>query len=121
MAHLITPMTIGGADYCCDPTTRHTPVILTGAATEIAPDEWEIFRATADGDEESNPEAASASSVSGTVSFGVCCASQVELEVWGEIETLNDGYDGLEMRLNGVQQFFHESTSTTEDGRDSIG
>lgn len=58
--------------------------------------------------------------VSGTVVFGVCCASQVVLEVWGEIETLNDGYDWLEVRLNGVREFYHESTSTTEDPWDSI-
>ena len=121
MAHLITPITVEGVEVCCDPATRHTPVVLIESATEIAADEWEIFRATAYGDEISNSDAKSTEeAVSGTVVFGVCCASQVVLEVWGEIETLNDGYDWLEVRLNDVRAFYHESTKTTEDPWDSI-
>ena len=120
MAHLITPITVESVEVCCDPATRHTPVVLIESATEIEADEWELFRATASGDSESNPSAETIDPVSGTVVFGVCCASQVVLEVWGEIETLNDGYDWLEVRLNGVRAFYHESTKTTEDPWDSI-
>ena len=120
MAHLITPITVEGVEVCCDPATRHTPVVLIESATEIATDQWEVFRATAYGDEITNSDAKSAGVVAGTVVFGVCCASQVVLEVWGEIETLNDGYDWLEVRLNGVRAFYHESTSTSTDPWDSI-
>ena len=121
MAHLITPISVEGVEVCCDPATRHTPVVLIESASEIAADEWEVFRANAYGDENSNSDATSTEqAVSGTVVFGVCCASQVVLEVWGVIETLNDGYDWLEVRLNGTREFYHESVSTTEDPWDAI-
>ncbi len=90
MAHLITPITVEGVEVCCNPATRHTPVVLIEAASEIAPDQWEIFRATAYGDEITNSDAKSTEeAVSGTVVFGVCCASQVILEVCGEIANDN--------------------------------
>lgn len=120
MAHLIAPITVEGNELCCDPTNRRTTEVLIEAATEIALGEWEIYRATASGDEESNPQAESAGVVEGAVVFGVCCASTVELELWGEIETLNTGFDWVEVLLNGAQEFYHESTETTEDPWDSI-
>lgn len=120
MAHLIAPIIVEGVEMCCDPATKRTTEILIEAASEIAQDEWEIYRATASGDSESNPSAESDEPVSGTVVFGVCCANQVVLEVWGQIETLNDGYDWLEVRLNGNQAFYHESTDTSEDAWETI-
>jgi hypothetical protein len=120
MAHLITPIMVEGNELCCDPVTLRTTEVLIESATEISPDQWEIFRATAYGDEMSNSDAKSTETVSGTVVFGICCASQVVLEVWGEIETLNDGYDWLEVRLNGVREFYHESIKTSEDPWDSV-
>jgi len=120
MAHLIAPILVEGVELCCDPATRRTVEVLIEAANEIAQNEWEIFRATAYGDPESNPQAESAETIAGTVVFGVCCASQVVIEVWGEIETLNTGYDWLEVRLNGAQEFYHESTETSEDPWDKV-
>ncbi len=120
MAHLIAPILVEGVELCCDPATRRTPEVLVEAANEIAPGEWEIFRATAPGDPESNPSAESDGPVAGTVVFGVCCAARVEIEVWGEIETLNTGFDWIEVRLNGVREFYHESTESSEDPWDKI-
>ncbi len=99
---------------CCDPVTRRTTEILIEAANAIGPNEWEIYRAAAYGDSESNPSAESEEPISGTVVFGVCCGTQVVLEVWGEIEILNTGYDWLEVRLNGAREFYHESTEVTD-------
>jgi len=120
MAHLIAPILVEGVELCCDPATKRTTEVLLDAATEISPDEWEIFRATAPGDPTSNPDAESASVVEGAVVFGVCCASTVELELWGNIETFNFGFDWIEVRLNGVQQFLHESPGTSSDPWDTI-
>jgi hypothetical protein len=114
MAHLIAPITVEGIEMCCDPITRRTTEILIEAANAIGPNEWEIYRAAAYWDSESNPSAESEEPVSGTVVFGVCCGTQVVLEVWGEIEILNTGYDWLEVRLNGAREFYHESTEVTD-------
>ena len=113
MAHLIAPIMVGGVEMCCDPATRRTAAVLIESASEIAPSEWEIFRSAAYGDSESNPSAESEEPVGGTVVFGICCGTQVVLEVWGEIEILNTGFDWLEVRLNGVRQFYHESTEVS--------
>ena len=120
MAHLISPIMIEGNELCCDPNSKRTDVILLDAATEISSSEWELFRATAFGDEASNEQAESTETVGGAVTFAICCASQVQLEVWGEIETLNTGFDWIEVRLNGERMFYHESTETTEDGWDTV-
>ena len=120
MAHLISPIMIEGNELCCDPDTKRTEVILLDAATEISSDEWELFRATAYGDEESNEEAESTETISGSVVFGVCCASTVSIELSGNIETLNTGYDRVEVRLNGERKFYFESTETTEEPWDTI-
>jgi hypothetical protein len=119
MAHLIAPIMVEGVEYCCDPVTKHTPAALLDSALEVAPDEWEVFRATAYGDPTSNPQALSTAAVTGTVVFGVCCAANVQLEVWGMIETLNNGFDWLQVRLNGEEVFFYESVSTTTDPWDT--
>jgi len=120
MPHLITPILVEGVPLCCDPVARRTTEVLIDSAVEIAPDEWEIFRATAWGDETSNPQAESTEVVEGAVVFGVCCASSVQLEVWGEIETLDAGWDWLEVRLNGTRAFHHESADTSEDPWDTV-
>ena len=120
MAHLIAPITVEGIEMCCDPVTRRTTEILIEAANAIGPNEWEIYRANAYGDSESNPSAESEEPISGTVVFGVCCAKQVVLNLWGEIETLNDGFDWVEVRLNGARQFYYESTKTTDDAWDKV-
>ena len=120
MAHLIAPITVEGVEMCCDPALRRTTAVLIEAATEPGLGEWEIYRATASGDSGSNPSAESEGAISGTVVFGVCCATQVVLNLWGEIETLNDGFDWVEVRLNGVRAFYHESTKTTDDPWDKV-
>lgn len=124
MAHIIAPMIIEGVEMCCDPVTRRTIEILIEDATVVGPDEWEIYRAQAYGDSTSNPQAQSnentEEAVSGAVVFGVCCGTQVVLELWGEIETLNNGYDTIEVLLNGQQQFYYESQQTTSDPWDTI-
>ena len=109
MAHLITPILIDGQLRCCQPATKRTEAVLTGSASELAPNEWEIYRAYQDG-----------STRSGSVKFGICCATQIEITLNGEIETLNTGFDWIEVHHNGQQVFRHQSTDTSEDPDETI-
>lgn len=121
MAHLISPIEIGGEHYCCSPSTKRTEAVLTGAANEIGDSEWELFRATASGNAESNEQAESEGIVGGTVTFGICCATGIELLLTGNIETLNTGYDTIRVLLNGQEVFYYESTETSEDPWETTG
>ncbi|MBP7948926.1 MAG: hypothetical protein KA004_04660 [Verrucomicrobiales bacterium] len=109
MAHLITPIRIDGFPYCCDPVTRRTEALLGGMAAVVGENEWEIYRVQ-------QGEGA----VSGSLRFGVCCATTVDIELTGEIETLNTGYDNIEVLLNGEREFFHESLDTSDDPDETI-
>jgi hypothetical protein len=109
MAHLITPIEIDGAPYCCQPATKRTEAILTGMASELGANQWEIYRAYQD---ETVRE--------GAVKFGICCAMQIEITLNGMIETLNDGYDWIEVVHNGQRVFFHESLDTSEDPDETV-
>lgn len=121
MPHPIAPITIDGGEYCCqDALGGRTVALVTGDASEIAADEWEIFLAHASGDSGSNPQAEAPSQLGG-VAFGVCCAAQVVLDMEGSLETLNDGYDWVEVSLNGVVVQRYESSSTSADPWDTVG
>jgi len=107
MPHLLTPITINGTKYCVDTGTKRTDVVLEGDAAADGTDQWELFRATAvpDVPPGTNPEAESPDAVTprtyeGKVTFGVHGATEVELEIWGEIEVKNDGYDWCRVTLN---------------------
>ena len=109
MAHLITPIILDGNPYCCQPATRRTVAILTDAATELGPNQWEIYRAYQD----NTPK-------QGSVKFGICCATNIEITLNGQIETLNAGYDWISVLHNGAEVFFRESTDTSEDPDDTV-
>jgi hypothetical protein len=109
MAHLITPILIDGTLHCCQPATRRTDAILSGMADELAANQWEIYRAYQDG----TPK-------DGSVKFGICCAQQIEITLEGMIETLNDGFDWIEVLHNGQRVFYHESTKTSDDPDETV-
>ena len=109
MAHLITPIILDGNPYCCQPATRRTVAILKDAATELGPNQWEIYRAYQD----NTPK-------QGSVKFGICCATNIEIALNGQIETLNAGYDWIRVYHNGAEVFFRESTDTSEDPDDTV-
>jgi hypothetical protein len=109
MAHLITPIILDGNPYCCQPATRRTVAILTDAATELGPNQWEIYRAYQD----NTPK-------QGSVKFGICCATNIEITLNGQIETLNAGYDWIRVYHNGAVVFFRESTDTSDDPDDTV-
>ena len=119
MAHLIVPMEFDGDLYCCDPATRRTTALLSGAASEIAASEWEVFHASAWGDPSTNPNAYSTATSTGAVKFGVCCASEVVLELTGQMETLSSGFDWIEIKLNGTRVYFQASVSSGTDPWDT--
>jgi hypothetical protein len=104
MAHLITPILIDGVPRCCQPATKRTEAVLSGMAAELAPNEWEIYRAYQD----NTPR-------EGSVRFGICCATQIQITLNGMIETLNSGFDWIEVYHNSQQVFRHESTDTSDD------
>jgi len=109
MAHLITPIILDGEAYCCQPATRRTVAILKNAATELAPNQWEIYRAYQD----NTPK-------QGSVKFGICCATNIEITLNGQIETLNSGYDWIRVYHNGAEVFFRESADTSDDPDDTV-
>lgn len=109
MAHLITPILIDGTLRCCQPATKRTEAVLSGMAAELAPNQWEIYRAYQDG-----------TTRDGTVKFGICCATQIEITLDGMIETLNDGFDRIEVLHNGLRVFDHESTKTSDDPDETV-
>ena len=109
MAHLITPIEIDGLPRCCQPAIRRTEAILAGAANELAPDKWEIYLAYQDG-----------TTKHGSVKFGICCATRISITLNGMIETLNSGYDWIEVLHNGQRVFFHESADTSEDPDETV-
>jgi hypothetical protein len=109
MAHLITPIILDGNPYCCQPATRRTVAILKDAATELGPNQWEIYRAYQD----NTPK-------QGSVKFGICCATNIEITLNGQIETLNAGYDWIRVYHNGAEVFFRESTDTSDDTDDTV-
>ena len=109
MDHLITPIEIQGVPYCCQPATKRTEAILGGMATELGPNQWEIYRAAQDNTVKE-----------GSVTFGICCAQGLEITLNGQIETLNDGYDWIEVIHNGQQVFRHQSTDTSDDPDETV-
>ena len=109
MAHLIVPIDIDGVPRCCQPETKRTEAVLSGAATELGPNQWEIYRAYQDGTVKD-----------GAVKFGICCATQIVITLNGMIETLNEGYDWIRVLHNGQEVFFHESADTSEDPDETV-
>lgn len=109
MPFLITPIKVDGTQYCCQPETRRTQAILSGAARELALNSWEVYRATKDGPVKQ-----------GSVKFGVCCADKVDISLSGNIETLNSNFDWIEVLHNDSQVFRHASTSSSEDPDETI-
>ena len=109
MAHLIVPIDIDGTLRCCQPGTRRTEAILSGAATQLGANHWEIYHAIQD-----------ATAREGAVKFGICCAAQVQITLNGMIETLNGGFDWIRVLHNNVEVFYHESTDTSEDPDETV-
>lgn len=109
MAHLIAPIDIDGTPLCCQPATKRTDAILSGSATELASNEWEIYRAYS-----------GEGTKSGSVKFGVCCATEVTIVLTGQIETFNGGYDWIRVFHNGVEVFYFASTDTSEDEDETV-
>jgi len=114
MAHLITPIVVAGETKCCVPAFQRTDAVLEDDATavdETSPSgyyTWELFLAQCPdgGDLVANPFQQTDRVYEGTVTFGVCCASEVVLELWGNIETYvidADPYDWIEVKLNGTR------------------
>jgi hypothetical protein len=66
---LITPATIGGNRYCCDPETRMTDGILSGSAALVEPGVYSFTEEV------------------GSVKFAVCCGTQVEFTWEGTADT----------------------------------
>jgi hypothetical protein len=109
MAHLIAPIQIDGQALCCQPATKRTEAVLGGMAAAIGANEWEIYRAAQDNTVKE-----------GSVAFGICCAQGIEITLTGQIETLNDGYDWIEVIHNGQQVFRHQSTDTSDDPDETV-
>jgi hypothetical protein len=74
---LITPATIGGNRYCCDPETRMTDGILSGSAALVEPGVYSFTEQF------------------GSVKFAVCCGSQVEFTWEGTADTSERTGEGL--------------------------
>jgi hypothetical protein len=104
MAHLIAPIDLDGVPTCCHPATKRTEAILSHSAIELGPNHWEIYRADEPG-----------AFRRGAVKFGVCCAQQVRITLRGVVETLNNGYDWIEVKHNEARAFYFESSKTSED------
>lgn len=109
MAHLIAPIDIDGTPLCCQPATKRTEAILSGSATEIATNHWEIYRAYK-----------GEGTKSGSVKFGICCATGVTITLTGQIETLNDDFDFIQVLHNGVEVFYRSSTDTSDDEDETV-
>lgn len=112
MSHLILPIDIEGTKYCCQASTKRTEAILNSSvfvdgeipdpfipvSLELDPNNFQIYRAQQGED------------VSGSVKFGICCASLIVITLDGEIETLNDEFDNIRVLHNGDEVFYFEST-----------
>jgi hypothetical protein len=109
MAHLITPIKIDDQQFCCQPAIRRTEAILVGAASQLAENKWEIYLAYQDG-----------TTKDGSVKFGICCATRIAITLNGMIETLNAGYDWIEVLHNGQRVFYHQSADTSEDPDETV-
>ena len=48
---------------------------------------------------------------SGSVRFGVCCAYDLTIDLSGNMRAVFDGRDWIEVLLNGVRQFYKESSA----------
>ena len=109
MPHLIVPILVDGVPLCCQPGTKRTEAVLSGSATLLGLNSWEIYRAIQN-----------ATAQAGSVKFGICCATQVVITLHGMIETLNSGYDWIRVLHNDVEVFYHESTDTSEDPDETV-
>jgi hypothetical protein len=121
MAFIIVPIDVLGTKYCCDPALRRTTAILSGEATELAQNEWKLFEANAYGDSSSNPTALSEAPVTGIVTFGVCCATGISFVLSGNLETYANGFDVLEVALNGNRVAYYTSAESTTDAWQTTG
>lgn len=120
MDFIITPITVDGQPKCCDPITRRTDAILKDRAQEIGPDHWELFRTVAIGNPQINKQASDNSDppTKGSVIFGICCATSIQLELTGQVEVRNAGYDLVRVFLNDSTTPEFEAGSTQSLGSD---
>jgi hypothetical protein len=105
MAHLIVPIYVGGELKCCDPDLKRTEARLTGVANATGTNQWEVY-------ESNGPD------VTGSVTFGICCANQVVITLEGRVETLDSGYDTIQVLHNDNEVFFFQSTTDEQDDED---
>ena len=107
MAHLIQPILIDEGRHCCDLTLKRTAAILAfDAAETLVPNKWRVYHAQAIGTPETNPGASSGGIVSGSVKFGICCASEIMLTLTGNVEVDGDDdipLDWIEILHNNVR------------------
>lgn len=99
--HLITPMTIYGGQYCCQPSLDgRTTGILYGDAEKLDTSKWRLFHETlTDTNPVTNPLASSDHTGDGSVTFGVACGTGVTFAISGQVETIGT-YDNIYIFLN---------------------
>ena len=103
MAHLITPIEVGGIVKCCSATTRRTTATLTPVAVAAGTDKWTL---TALG--------GSGVGVSGSIVFGICCASEVVVKIAGTGNGAPiDNSVFAFINLNGNQEHSYSGTDVT--------
>lgn len=121
MNYLITPITLSdGLAYCVDPATKRTEVIYGEDAGPriVSPFGWTLYQTdTLTVDRDANPTADSDRSYSGWMEFAVGCGvTSVVLQLEGWMETKDNDYDWLLIKLNGLIIFRIDSTRVVYAG-----
>lgn len=104
MNHLIQPLFVGGARRCCIPALKRTAAVLYNSATETAENKWRVWNAPVD-----------TSPSSGTVIFGICCATKITITLNGVIGTYLTGYDFIKVIHNDAEVFHFAGTHLNSD------
>lgn len=97
-----------GELQCCQMGIVTNGLTMGDARFDAALGVWRLLETPVGGD---YPDASTNRTYEGSVSFGVCCVTGLEFDIMGQIETLNSGYDFLSIALNGVEQYYKQSSA----------
>jgi hypothetical protein len=136
MNHLIQPFYVSGISNidsdaylithtagdlkCCNASTRLTDANLEGDARADADGRTFHFLETPTiGEAGISVDGETDRVYSGAAVIGVCCATGIKLEMTGQMETLNDDYDGIFINFSDGYSTFYNSFETYDGLDDS--
>lgn len=111
---IVTPSFKKGVKKCCD-----NGIVIgepfNGAKYDVNDNSWTLFQTPTSGSSGIDENAQTDDLYVGAITFGICCATGVRVNLTGQIEMLDYGFDWASVAVNGIQKWEKRSLDKTPD------